>query len=405
MKKKYIIFSIIFIIIISIAIIINDNKYLKIKGYPNTLIMVTYNGQEQDSFPLKDNSLYYDIDVSCSNADGSWDYENWKLLIQNLDTTAKCSVNITSSPKDTLYNKIVTDWNKTDGTNNIYKEVHDYDGDNNPDYYEYRYEGKDTEVNNYVWFNNELWRIIGAFPGGTPSTGSGTTFIRGNAAPSVNNTVKIIRNESIGSYVWDKDGYSNWNNAELNTNILNNLYLNSASGTCNIYKTTITKPCSFETNGLKNVADFIETVTWNLGGYDALGNSTVPNPTDMYVYERGTTVYSGRPYVTTAKVGLMYPSDYGYGVASDSCQTDTDLLRYYSNSCAGSSWLLRYGYEWTNSPSSSNSYHCFYLFTYSNVSYNSCNLNYNARPVVHLNNNVNVYGGDGSINNPFVISL
>jgi len=97
MKKKYIIFSFIIILIISIVIIINDNKYLKIKGYPNTLIMVTYNGQEQDSFPVKDNSLYYDVDVSCNNADGSWDYENWKLLIQNLDTTTKCSINITSS--------------------------------------------------------------------------------------------------------------------------------------------------------------------------------------------------------------------------------------------------------------------------------------------------------------------
>jgi len=403
MKKKYIIFSFIIILIISIVIIKNNNKYLKIKGYPNTLIMVTYNGKEQDSFPLKDNSLYYDIDVTCSNADGSWDYENWKLLIQNLDTTAKCSVNITSSPKDTLYNKIVSLWNETDGTNNIYKEVHDYDGDNNPDYYEYRYEGTETEVNNYVWFNNELWRIIGAFPGGTPSMVSGTTFTRGDGAPSVNNTVKIIRNEAIGNYAWDKDNTNNWVTAELNTNILNNLYLNSSSGTCHISSNSTSKTCSFKNIGLKNVGDYLETATWNLGGYDALPNVEVTNPTDMYKYERGTTVYSGRPYLTNAKVGLAYPSDYGYATSSDTCQSQTNLNEY--TSCSNDNWLIKNIYEWTISPSSSKSYHCLYIYPARTILYNSCILPYGVRPVVYINNNVYVYGGDGSINDPFIISL
>ena len=59
----------------------------------------------------------------------------------------------------------------------------------------------------------------------------------------------------------------------------------------------------------------------------------------MYNYERGTTICSGcnYPLLTTAKVGLMYPSDYGYSVASDSCQTGTNLGDY--GSCGKDGWL------------------------------------------------------------------
>jgi len=398
MKKKYIIFIIIFVLIISIVIITNDNKYLNLKGYPNTLIMVTYNGKEQDSFPVKDNSLYYDIDVTCSNAEGSWDYENWKLLIQNLDTTAKCRVDITSSSKDTLYNKIVSDWNKIDGTNNIYKEIHTLT--NNETYYEYRYEGKDTEVNNYVWFNNELWRIIGAFPGGTPSTlNSDGSLNIGNASPSVNNTVKIIRNDTIGGFVWDKDNTNNWNNAELNTNILNNLYLNSLSGTCNYYSTTISKKCNFERIGLKNVEDYLTEVTWNLGGCssDELYTSS------MYTYERGSQVYTGNPYLTVTKVGLMYPSDYGYANPEEDCQNNTKLNLYF-NSCTINNWLFKYSYEYLQTPFSNNT-NTLRIYNWGQVLNASPIGSYLVRPVVYLNNNVYVYGGDGSINNPFYVSL
>ena len=35
----------------------------------------------------------------------------------------------------------------------------------------------------------------------------------------------------------------------------------------------------------------------------------------FYKRERGTTVYSGRSTSWTGKVGLMYPSDYGYATS------------------------------------------------------------------------------------------
>ena len=58
--------------------------------------------------------------------------------------------------------------------------------DNNGDY---RYYGADP--NNYVSFNGETWRIIGAFNNVDDGTGTKETRL------------KIIRDESIGDYSWD----------------------------------------------------------------------------------------------------------------------------------------------------------------------------------------------------------
>ena len=38
----------------------------------------------------------------------------------------------------------------------------------------------------------------------------------------------------------------------------------------------------------------------------------------LYEKERGTTVYSERPTKWTGKIGLMYPSDYGYATSGGS---------------------------------------------------------------------------------------
>ena len=399
MKKK-IIFSFTILLAIITGLIIASNKdknYFKIEGYPNLKIMVSNNGEIVNNFPTKDNNLYYNVITSCDNADTYWDYDNWEMVVSNLNKTSKCKVSFTSNTKSKAYDKIISLWNNTDGTNNIFKETHTFD--DNTTYTEYRYEGTDTEVNNYVWFNNELWRIIGAFPGGTPTT-SETSL--GNRAPSTNNTVKIIRNDVIGSFAWDKDNTNNWTTAELNTNILNNLYLNSTSGTCNFYSTSVTKPCDFTKNGLKNVLDYIETATWNLGGPSSHSNAET-----MYKNERGTTVKtSGTPIVTTAKVGLMYASDYGYSVKNSSCNhSSVSLGSYNKTACGGNAWVLKNGSEWTLSPLSSFAYIVFIVSSHAREGSTDASDGFGARPVLYLNSNVYITGGDGSINNPFQVGL
>ena len=402
MKKIIKVVLVLLVMVISALLIVINNKgdkYYEIVGYPNMKIAVSYNGDARSDFPVKDSNLFYNVIATCDNADARWDYDAWELVIGNLVSESKCKVSFTTRSKDTLYNYIVnTLYNNMDGSNNIYKEDHTINGNS---YSEYRYEGEDTLVNNYVWFNNELWRIIGAFPGGTPTTDADNL---GDGAPSVNNTVKIIRDDSIGSFAWHKSNTNDWTVASLNIEILNNLYLNSSSGTCYFYSTSVGKACSFVDNGLANVQDFIENATWNLGGY----NSTSVTTANMYTYERGTTVYSGRPVVTTAKVGLMYPSDYGYSVTNANCShTSTNLGSYNSSSCGGKAWLLKYGSEWTNSPLSGNSNTVFYVGTDASLSNlnGSANRGYGVRPVLYLKSNVYVTGGDGSINNPYQLSL
>ena len=342
----------------------------------------------------------YNVTTNCDNADSTFLTKTREFAISNLTNYSYCEATYTAlSPSNytTLYQRIINDWNNGSNTKNIYKETHTLSSGST--YSEYRYEGTDTAVENYVWFNNELWRIIGAFPGGTPSTMSGTTFVQGNGAPSVNNTVKIIRNEAIGSFAWDKDNTNNWTTAELNTNILNNLYLNSGSGTCNFYSTSVAKACSFSENGLLSVQDYIEDATWNLGGW----NSTSVKTVDMYNYERGTTTRSNYPLLTTAKVGLMYPSDYGYATASDSCQTGTNLVSY--GSCGKDGWILKYGDEWTQSLDSGYTTDVSYVNYPASMNYNYAYSGFSARPVVYLKSNIYVTGGDGSINNPYQIAI
>ncbi len=77
---------------------------------------------------------------------------------------------------------------------------------NDKDITEYRYRGASPK--NYVTFNGETWRIIGVFP-----TDDGT----GN----IENRIKLIRNESIGTYVWDDTS------SAYNYNIYDNLLLNA----------------------------------------------------------------------------------------------------------------------------------------------------------------------------------
>ena len=400
MKKIIKVVLVLLVMVISALLIVINNKgdkYYEIVGYPNMKIAVSYNGDARSDFPVKDSNLFYNVIATCDNADARWDYDAWELVIGNLVSESKCKVSFTTRSKDTLYNYIVnTLYNNMDGSNNIYKEDHTINGNS---YSEYRYEGEDTLVNNYVWFNNELWRIIGAFPGGTPTTDADNL---GDGAPSVNNTVKIIRDDAIGSFAWHKSNTNDWTVASLNIEILNNLYLNSSSGTCYFYSTKVGKACSFEDNGLANVQDFIENATWNLGGYDSDSVTTA----NMYTYERGTTVYSGNSVVTTAKVGLMYPSDYGYSVTNANCShTSTNFGSYNSSSCGGKAWLLKYGHEWTNSPSSGNSTYVYIVGTAATLFDYFASAGRGVRPVLYLKSNVYVTGGDGSINNPYQLSL
>ena len=145
----------------------------------------------------------------------------------------------------------------------------------------------------------------------------------------------------------------------------------------------------------------IANVTWYLGGYS---NYSITAEA-FYGYERGTTVYSGRPTEWEGKIGLMYPSDYGYSVLSSSCARTTNLGSYDNSTCAGESWLYGSGYEWTITPYSSDSDGVFNLYYNGRLNTDYAFHGNSARPVLYLDSSVYVIDGNGFQSDPYIIGM
>ena len=367
------------IVFISILIfnIYSNNKisYFTINGVK---LAVGVDGVNQSDFPSMGE---YNVSVDCTGVSGTWNYSNWELELSNITSnSASCSISFTSDPNThtKLNTKIIGLSGTTQGDGQVVNEKG------------YRYEGKNP--NNYVLFNGELWRIIGVFDSNTHGkTGQ--------------NLTKIIRDESIGSYAWNKSNTNNWTDSSLKT-ILNDYYYNYNASTgvdeCYFYSTTVSGNCDFTKIGLNETSrGMIENVTWHLGGYST--NSATA--TTFYTAERGTTVYGSNSTTTTGYIGLMYPSDYGYSVLASSCARTTNLSSYNRSSCGGQSWLLKNGYEWTMTHYSSSSLYVFRVSYGASLSSGNANYGNAVRPTAYLKSNVYVISGTGSITDPYVIGI
>ena len=377
MKKRLIIISIV-IVVIFISIIVmghntNSNNTFTQDGVTYAL---TLDGASTNSFPSKG---MYRADVTCEGATGTWLYDEWQLAIEDITSdNITCDIDFTTISQTNLNSYIMNLSGSEQGTGQVVNE----NG--------YRYEGKDP--NNYIWFNNELWRIIGVFDSASHGV-------------SGQNLVKIIRADSIGGLAWHKSNTNDWTAASL-MNLLNGAYLNSENGTggeyCYGYSTTVSANCDYRETGINDTyRAMIENVTWYLGGY----SSTSATAESFYGYERGDTVYSGRPTSTTGYIGLMYPSDYGYSVLASSCARTTNLGSYDNATCAGQSWFYGQGFEWTITPYSSYSLYVFYVYVSGSLSSNYARFGYSARPVLYLDSSVYVIDGNGSQSDPYIIGM
>ena len=275
-----------------------------------------------------------------------------------------------------------------------------------------RYYG--ASPNNYIYFNCsdysnqssstcETWRIIGVF----------------------NGKLKIIRNTSIGNYSWDnkntstgaEDAYgkNDWTTARLmkllnpsdyytadsNDNSLGqSLYWNSASGKCYSSQNNATTNCDFTSTGIKNdtTRNLISEETWNIGGW----NSYSVYSNQIYEYERGTTVYSGRLTTWTGKIGLMYPSDYGY--AADLSKCTKQLGSYNDSTCKSNDWLFNSNNQWTLTPNSGYSRNAWSVYSFGNLNYNNASYTNGVRPVLYLASDLAMEPGDGTSSNPYKLS-
>ena len=379
MQKRIRIVSVgIFFVILLIGIIVLNNNFNNKYSFTQDGIRyaLTLDGEKTTSFPPK--GMYKAL-VICDGADGRWLYDEWKLAIENITSDdVTCDINFSTITKISLNEYIISLAGTTQGTGQVVNEKG------------YRYEGKNP--NNYIWFNNEYWRIIGVFDSASHGV-------------SGKNLVKIIRADVLDGLAWHKSDTNDWTASSLKS-LLNGAYYNAQDGTnsgyCYGYGTTATANCDYTKRGIQSgYRGMIASVTWHLGGYSS--NSATTDA--FYGYERGTTVYSGRPTSTTGYIGLMYPSDYGYSVLSSSCARTTNLGSYNSATCAGQSWLYGKGNEWTLTPNSSRSSHVFHLTHIGHVYSYSANYGYGSRPVLYLDASVYKIDGDGSLKNPYIVGM
>ena len=271
-----------------------------------------------------------------------------------------------------------------------------------------RYYG--ASPNNYIYFNCsdysnqssstcETWRIIGVF----------------------NGKVKLIRGSQIGKYSWDSSvrnvnygwGFNDWSQADLmkllnsgydSESVGGSLYWNAQSGTCFSGRDNATVDCDFTSTGIKNdeTRNMIAETTYNLGGW----NDTGVYPNEIYEYERGTTVYTGRPTTWTGKIALAYPSDYGY--AADLNQCKQTLANYDNSTCTSNNWMKAIitdngsNHGWLLTPDSSYSFGAWY--SHGNVGEYFTGAARGATPVLYLSSKLGIESGDGSSSNPYKLS-
>ena len=371
--------GIVLIILLIGFIVMNNNSYSKYSFTQDGIkYALTLDGNKVTSFPSKG---MYKAQVTCVGANGRWLYDEWKLAIENITSDdVTCDIKFETITKTNLNDYIISLLESEQGTGKVVNE----NG--------YRYEGKNP--NNYIWFNNEYWRIIGVFD--SASHGQ-----------SGKNLVKIIRADVLDGLAWYKSNTNDWTTSILKS-LLNGAYYNAQDGTNSGYcighadSATIISNCNYTKKGIQaGYRGMIANVTWYLGGYSNFKTTTDA----FYGYERGTIVYSGRPTSTTGYIGLMYPSDYGYSVLSSSCARTTNLGSYNSAKCAGQSWLYGKGYEWTLTPESSDSYYVFYLDNNGHLNYSRADNGYGSRPVLYLDASVYKIDGDGSLENPYIVGM
>ena len=215
-----------------------------------------------------------------------------------------------------------------------------------------RYEGADP--NNYICLDSNkegacsssslLFRIIGLFE--EEYSTDGTT------SAGTKKLLKILDTNNYGGTSgkkWNSEVENNWSTASLKTE-LNGTYLTALLGTSNVNS---------------KLSGGITITKWHLGGGYGDNNYGVMTAQKWYEVERppystsgnAQNIYSGNPEYVYEKIGLMYPSDYGYATTGEnttnksSCRTLT--LGNWGD-CGKNNWIFNSGisnkYEWVISP-------------------------------------------------------
>ena len=280
-----------------------------------------------------------------------------------------------------------------------------------------RYYGSDP--NNYVSFNNELWRIIGVF----------------------GNNVKLVRSEKLGDLSWDSSeesinaggGVNEWSQADLQV-YLNKMYYGGTSVTCynGENNTTTTCPTGTIDETSKSLIDYH---TWNTGAIDVTDTTIVNqepfalNTVSFYNAERGNVtgkICNGgggcndtveRATTWTGYIGLPYATDWAYASSESDCETnmyagDIDFDNgIFNMTCKKNNWM-HHGTTtdiedatWFMSPSAFPDIALFVWFVNGDgrAGYDNVADHLSAFPTIYLKSNILIESGKGTSSDPYIL--
>ena len=301
--------------------------------------------------------------------------------------------------KPTLAEYVISQYTGTQGDNALYyhnSTLTNGAGDNS-----YRYAG--ANPNNYVCFGSDattcptdnLYRIIGV----------------------IDNKVKLIKYDYANSNLLGTDGdyaSSDTPNASYykgSLTTINTYYWNNDAGT-NTWSNSLLNKTNLNTNFINNIgstwSNKIATTTWKVGGNSST-NIAHKTPSVAYTNEITnpvTTNTTDNATEYTAKIGLMYASDYGFGAVPEAWTT---ALYSYDGNVNGSTkrsqnWMHMGYYEWTISRYSDNSDNAFYVYEDGSLNNDLVNDDIGVRPAFNLESSVTYVSGTGTQSDPIRLS-
>ena len=428
MKKNHFIFSIITLVLL--VVFITSFNYFKttntyiddninnqtkiIKGISMNLEQTAgagdYKTVTRSSWPTEGYKFNAELSRCENGSTLSWD-DTKKAVIVSGNLSDKCYVYF-DIYQPTLAEYIKSQYTGTQGENNIY--YHDSDLANGAGDNSYRYAG--ANPNNFVCFGSDtspcptdnLYRIIGVF-------GENYHGVTGKQL------VKLIKYDYMTTDELGTDGdysqtYKEWGMDSTYKGTYGDgerigvYYWNyKATGSAtNTWSTSLLNKTNLNTNFINYLgttwANKIATVTWKVGGNTSANISDVVPATTYQneIVNPVTTNTTDNATTYSAKIGLMYVSDYGFAASPDAW---TLTMSSYNNTTAtNNNWMYMGLYEWTISRTAGDSLGAFDVRSAGGVGSLSVRNYRGVRASFSLESSVSYVSGSGSMSDPVRIN-